>query len=203
MLVEAELFGFAERVLVEVLGRIRPDDRAIVLPPMFDLPGIDDPTPLGRVVEQYVRDDAGVTATLGDAAADAAALANVERDLAADQAQQAVVQVAELATAAAAAVTDGATLTRSKYGDLPARDYLLRVTVSRALLAHYVAAYLGSTACPLPEELAKPLWELTEADAETWRERGVFLEPLPIPDQASWRDIFLRTGGHEPHPLGH
>ena len=88
-------------------------------------------------------------------------------------------------------------------GDLAARDYLLRLTVNRSLIAHYVAAYLGSTACPLPEELARPLWELTAPDAAAWRSLGVFREPLPIPELASWRDTFLRTAGHEPHPLGH
>lgn len=80
---------------------------------------------------------------------------------------------------------------------------LLRLTLERALLAHYVAAYLGSTACPLPEELAQPLWELTQPDAGAWRERGYFRSPMPLPDHVSWRDRFLLDAGHEPHPLGH
>ena len=80
---------------------------------------------------------------------------------------------------------------------------LVRMTLERSLLAHYVAAYLGSTACPLPEELARPLWERTEPDAASWRERGYFRPPMPLPDHVSWRDRFLLRAGHEPHPLGH
>lgn len=80
---------------------------------------------------------------------------------------------------------------------------LLCATIERCLLAHYVAAFLGSTACPLPEELARPLWELTVPQAQQWRERGHFRPPMPLPDHVSWRDRFLLDAGHEPHPAGH
>ena len=84
------------------------------------------------------------------------------------------------------------------------RELLLRAAVARALLAHHVAtAALGSTACPLPEELARPLWELTGRDAAAWRALGWFREPLPLPPHVSWRDRFLRTAGHDPHPAAH
>ncbi|MBC7374208.1 MAG: hypothetical protein H7323_09480, partial [Frankiales bacterium] len=58
-----------------------------------------------------------------------------------------------------------------------AADDLLGATIERSLLAHYVAAFLGSTACPLPEELARPLWELTAPQAQSWRDRGYFRPP--------------------------
>lgn len=80
--------------------------------------------------------------------------------------------------------------------------HLLQACLERSLLAHYVAAHLGSTACPLSEELARPLWELTAPDAARWRERGHFRTPLPLPEHVSWRDRFLLTAGHEPHPFG-
>jgi hypothetical protein len=203
MLREAELFAMAEQMLVEVLGRIGAEHRAIVLPPMYDLPGIDDEEPLSRVVEQYVLDDASLPEVLGDAPADEDARIALLHEVRGDNRQAAVKRVANAAIEAAGQVADGGAVVHSSYGDLPVRDYLLRVTVSRSLLAHYVAAYLGSTACPLPEELARPLWEMTEADADAWRRRGVFRDRLPVPDKASWRDTFLRTAGHEPHPLGH
>lgn len=82
-------------------------------------------------------------------------------------------------------------------------DDLLVTTIERSLLAHYVAAFLGSTACPLPEELARPLWELTQPDASLWRERGYFRPAMPLPAHVSWRDRFLLDAGHEPHPAGH
>ena len=100
-------------------------------------------------------------------------------------------------------VGDGTALVDGGGGPEPARDLLVRATLERCLLAHYVAAYLGSTACPLPEELARPLWELTSPDAAAWRARGYFRAPMPLPDHVSWRDRFLLSAGHPPHPLGH
>lgn len=170
MLDEAELFVEAERVLVEVLGRIRPQDRDVVLPPVIDG---DPPRPLAEAVERYLREDAALAAALG-------------RPGVTGSVELVSGQVCDAAAGAGA--------------DEPVRELLLRAAVARSLLAHYVAAALGSTACPLPEELARPLWERTEADAAAWRELGYFRPPLPLPPHVSWRDRFLRTAGHDPHP---
>ena len=177
MLYEAELFVESERVLVEVLGRIRPEDRQTVLPPVL---AADLPLPLAEAVERYLRDDEVLAEGFG-------------RPFRADTVEDASRQ----ACAAAAAVEDGPGVD----GAPTVREQLLRAAVARALLAHYVAtAALGSTACPLPEELARPLWELTGEDAAAWRALGWFREPLPLPPHVSWRDRFLRTAGHDPHP---
>lgn len=56
MLREAELLVRAEQLLVEVLGRIREQDRDLVLPPMF--PGAERPVTMGQAVAQYVWQDA-------------------------------------------------------------------------------------------------------------------------------------------------
>lgn len=185
MLREAELFVMAEDMLVEVLGRIRDPDLGILLPAMY--PGADQPMTMAQALEQHIRSDAEFAATLGDTATPGATPA----------------EVAKVACAAASQVADGDALIHTGHGDVTIRDHLLRTTVERSLLAHYVAAYLGSTACPLPEELARPLWELTAPDAATWRGLGYFRAPMPLPDHVSWRDRFLLTAGHEPHPLGH
>lgn len=177
MLYEAELFVESERVLVEVLKRIRPEDRDTVLPPV--LAG-DAAVPLAEAVERHLRDDELLAGALG-------------RPFRADGLEHASRQACAAATAA-----DEGTGTD---GGPSVRERLLLAAVARSLLAHYVAtAALGSTACPLPEELARPLWELTEQDAAAWRARGVFREPLPLPPHVSWRDRFLRTAGHDPHP---
>ena len=189
MLYEAELFIESERVLVEVLGRIRPEDRDTVLPPVRTG---DPPRSLAETVEQAVRDDELLAAGLGrafraagldDASGQACAAAATARDSTAHE--------------------DG-----ERSGDDPGgdrgrtvRERLLQAAVARSLLAHHVATTaLGSTACPLPEELARPLWELTRPDAAAWRALGWFRAPLPLPPHVSWRDRFLRTAGHDPHP---
>jgi len=188
---EAELFAMAETMLVEVLGRVRQPDEAIVLPPMS--PRSPQPVPIGTAVEQHVREDLALPGLLqGPAPSPAGRPAGGD-----------VATAAQQACAAAVAVVDGDRLLPTAEGELTARDVLLRSTLQRSLLAHYVAAYLGSTACPLPEELARPLWELTATDAESWRRLGWFREPMPLPPHVSWRDRFLLTAGHEPHPLGH
>src|SRR3954454_13384714 len=183
MLPEAELFVMAEEMLVEVLGRIRAEDRDIVLPPLFDEPGADRAATLREVVEAYVADDARVPGLL---AADQPAAhpegAVPPADLLRDDPQEAVRRVSSAAVAAAGRVTDGDLVVQVGADAVPVRDHLLRLTVKRSLVGHYVAAYLGSTACPLPEELARPLWELTSDEAAAWRSRGVFRVPLlPLP----------------------
>ena len=175
--VEAGLFVQAEQMLVEVLGRVRPADRDVMLPPLP--PEAPQTMTMAQAVERQVRDDTALATGLGGAPPEPGS------------------GVPGAARAACAAV-------RAASGTDPAvRDELLRAVVARSLLAHYVAAYLGSTACPLPEELARPLWELTAPDAERWRALGHFRDPLPLPPHVSWRDRFLLTAGHPAHPLGH
>jgi hypothetical protein len=187
MLAEAELFVRAEQMLVEVLGRIRDGDRDIALPPLRTGAA---PLTMAQAVEQHVRDDAAVPwLLLGGPAEDV------------DGPSRDVGQLAEDACAAAREVEDGEAVVDGQ--GLTTREVLLRGTVVRCLLAHYVAAYLGSTACPLPEELARLLWETTAPQAARWRELGYFRDPMPLPPHVSWRDRFLLTAGHEPHPLGH
>lgn len=188
MLREADLFEMAEHMLVEVLGRIRPQEEQIVLPPMYV--GAERPMTMAQAVSWHIGVDRQVPAVLG------------ENDLLTGDLTT-VAAAAGVSCTAARRVVDGDAVVRSADGELAARDFLLRSTLARTLLAHYVAAYLGSTACPLPEELARPLWELTCPEARSWRDRGYFRPPMPLPPHVSWRDRFLLEAGHEPHPLGH
>lgn len=188
MLREAELFVMADEMLVEVLGRIRPQDEGIRLPPIL----VGGPSlTMSQAVARHVAEDARVPGTLDGSEGGRSPEA------------QDVAATAAAACASARRVVDGDALLNGPDGPVRAGDFLLRSTLDRSLLAHYVAAYLGSTACPLPEELARPLWELTSPDTTRWRALGYFREPMPLPPHVSWRDRFLLTAGHLPHPLGH
>ena len=186
MLDEAALLVMAEDVLVEVLGRVRPEDEDVVLPPMH----VRAPAQrsIAAAIAQHLQDEtdlrSAVTGTTQRCDGDIAAAARRTCD-------------------AVAGLADGECVVHSDGERVTVRALLVRATLERSLLAHYVAAYLGSTACPLPEELARPLWELTGPDAEAWRRAGWFHQPMPLPPHVSWRDRFLLTAGHAPHPLGH
>jgi hypothetical protein len=182
VLQEAALFAMAEDVLVEVLGRVRPQDQEVVLPRMHVRAAA--PRTIAVAVAQHLQDEADVRSALTGTPQD------VDGDVAASARRTCEVVLAQQ--------DGGRSASLGTVGDL-----VVRATVERALLAHYVAAYLGSTACPLPEELARPLWELTAPDAVAWRRDGWFHEPLPLPPHVSWRDRFLLTAGYPPHPLGH
>ena len=190
-MLEAELFVMAEQMTVEVLGRVRPHDGGILLPPLLGPPA--RPRTISQASAGHAAEDALVPAVVsGQWSADTGMLAPPGPD-----------DAAQRACASVVALEDGDLVVPTPYGELTVRDYLLQATVARALLAHYVAAYLGSTACPLPEELARPLCELTFPDADRWRALGWFFAPMPLPPHVSWRDRFLLTAGHQPHPLGH
>lgn len=176
MLPEAALFLEAERVLMEVLGRVRPTDEGLLVPPVRDG---DRELSLRQVALRVAEEDR-----------------QLARELVVTGAHPASTGDGSPAMQASAAACDAA-----RSAPEAARARLLQAAVARALTAHYVAtAGLGSTACPLPEELARPLWELTEPDAAAWRASGWFRAPLPLPPHVSWRDRFLRTAGHDPHP---
>ena len=111
-------------------------------------------------------------------------------------------QIVAAACAAARTVDDAAATVHCSFGDVDVREYLLQLIIARSFLAHDIAMALGSRACPLPEELARPMYEITAPEAERWRSYGVFRTPLPFPDgHVSWRDQFLLMAGRDPHPF--
>jgi hypothetical protein len=202
MIREAELFVMAEEMLLEVLGRIRPAHRNIIVPPMFDMPGADRPRPIRELVAHYARDDAWVPDMLAGRTMAEVGPDKFDGDLLGTDAQAALTRIVEAACAAARTVAEPEATVHCSFGDIPTREYFLQLDIARSFLAHDIAMALGSRACPLPEELARPMYELTAPEAERWRSYGVFREPLPLPDgHVSWRDRFLVMAGRDPHPF--
>jgi hypothetical protein len=60
-----------------------------------------------------------------------------------------------------------------------------------------VAVHLGVT-CPLSEELSRAMWEGTAPAAQMWRSIGIYRSPVPVADDAPWRDRFLALTGRHP-----
>jgi hypothetical protein len=202
MIREAELFVMAEEVLLEVLGRIRTEHRNIIVPPMFDMPGADRPRPVRALVAHYARDDAWVPDMLAGRTMAEVGPDKFDGDLLGTDARAALARIVEAACAAARTVTDPTATVHCGFGDVPTREYLLQLIIARCFLAHDIAMAIGSRACPLPEELARPMYEITAPEAERWRSYGVFRTPLPLPEgHVSWRDQFLLMAGRDPHPF--
>jgi len=199
MIREAELFVMAEQVLVEVIGRVRGEQWDIVLPPLLDKPGADQPTPMRAAVGYYARDDAWVPDLLAGRSMLAVGPDRFDGDLLGDDPDGAVTRFADAACAAARTVDDGDAVVHADGRDLSTRDYLWELTITRAFLAHEIAIYVGSRACPLTEELARGLCDGTGPAAEHWRAAGFFREPMPLPADVSWRDRFLLNAGRDPH----
>lgn len=189
MIRDAELFVMAENVLVEVIGRVRGEDRTIEMRPLAYRDG-DVAEPIRRRVARHVAGDLGVPDLLaGREPQDPGSIHEVLGDDTAGAARSA----AEKACDAARSVDDDTVA-----------DLLRRLTIERALLAHEIAMHLGSRACPLTEDLARGLCELTEPEPEhaRWVAEGLFREPLtPFPDDVSWRDRWLMVTGRDPHPF--
>lgn len=197
---ETELFVISEQVLVEVVGRIRAEHWKLVLPPLFDRPGADKPLPLRAYVLRHAVDDARVPQLLAGETIDPDR-SGVE--LLGPDPHATVARLADVACAAARDV-DEHQIVHSDLGDVPARDFLRHLTITRSFVAHDIAMHLGSRACPLTEELSRAMWERTEPAAAHWRKLGIFREPLaPVPADVSWRDRFLMSAGRDPHALDH
>lgn len=202
MITEAELFVKAETMLLEVLGRIRPGHHAIVVPPLFDVPGADRPRPLPELVAHYARDDAWVPDLLAGATMAEVGEDEFDGDLLGADPQASLTKIVDAARAAAATVDDPDKTVHSSFGDVSTSTYLWQLNIARCFIAHDVAMALGSRACPLPEDLAKGMYDGLEPDRQWWQDRGVFREPLPLPDgHVSWRDQFLLMAGRDPHPF--
>lgn len=193
MIREAELFVMAEGVLVEVLGRIGPDEWRILMPPLFPA-GPRRRSTIRQHVRGYVHEDARLPDLLAGRVP-----AEDDADLLGPDPHAAVARFSAVACAAARTVDDPRAPMPGPAGPVPAADFLMQRDIARCFLAHDVAMHLGSRACPLTEELARGMWEGTWPDASRWRERGMFGEPLPLPDRVSWRDRFLLCAGRDPH----
>ena len=204
MIREAELFVQAEDVLVEVVGRVRQEHWRITVPPMYDMPGADQPATIRRLVERYVRDDAWVPDMLAGRTMDQVGVDRYDGDLLGTDPARTVRTVAEAAATAVRKVDDGEQVVHCSFGDISTSLYLWQLDIARCFLAHQIAMHLGSRACPLTEELARGMYEGTIPQAEQWRSWGVYRTPItPVPADVSWRDKYLMAAGVDPHPLDH
>ena len=197
MIAEAELFLQADQAVVAVFSAIRDDQWELLLPPVFDMPGADQPIPLRTAVDHYAYDNSWVPDMLAGRTMDEVGRDRFDGDLLGDDPTGQLVRIGAAAAAAARQVDDRDGLAHFSYGDAPIWNYFWQLNIARTLSAHDTAAVIGAS-CPLSEELSRRMWEGTEPMAQVWRAYGVYREALPVPGDAARRDRFLALSGRRP-----
>ncbi len=197
MIREAELYIAADEAATRVYGAIRDDQWDLVLPPIFDMAGADQPTPLRAVASHYAYDNAWVPDMLAGRTMDEVGRDAYDGDLLGDDPAGALRRISAAARTAARRVTDPTAIVHCGYGDVPTDDYMWQLNVARCLSAVDIAALLGLPN-PLSEELARGMVEGTEPVADMWRSFGVYRDRVAVTDGASWLDRYLTLTGRQP-----
>jgi uncharacterized protein (TIGR03086 family) len=194
MIHEAAVFQLADEAAVRAFALVRDEDMDSVLPPLFDMPGADQPRPLREVLAHAAYDEAWIPDLLAGRTMDEVGRDAYDGDLLGDDPHGNIARIAARARAAAAEVTDREAVVHCSYGDVPAWDYFWQLNVARTLAAHDIARHLGAEP-PLSDELAKAMFEGTAPAAEMWRSFGIYRPEVPVPDDAPWRTRFLALTG--------
>jgi hypothetical protein len=194
---EAEVFVLADQAAVRVYGQIRGDQWDSKLPPLFEMPGADQPVPLRQAINHYAYDNSWVPDMLAGRTMDEVGRDRFDGDLLGSDPRGNVDRISAAACDAAREVTDREAVVHCSYGDVPTWDYFWQLNIARTIGAHDVAQLIGA-GDPLYEELARRMWEGTEASAEMWRSMGVFRAPVAVSIDAPWRDRFLALTGRLP-----
>ncbi len=197
MIREAELFIAADDAATRVFGSVRDDEWDVLLPPVFDMAGADQPTPLRQAARHYAYDNAWVPDMLAGRTMDEVGRDAYDGDLLGDDPAVALRSISAVARTAARAADDRDAVVHCGYGDVPAHDYLWQLNIARCLSALDIAALLGLPN-PISEELARGMVEGTEPTADMWRSFGVYRERVAVADGAPWRDRYLTLTGRQP-----
>ena len=197
MIPEAEVFVLADQAAVRVYGQIREDQWDSELPPLFEMPGADQPVPLRQAINHYAYDNSWVPDMLAGRTMEEFGRDRFDGDRLGSDPRGNLERISAEACNAARKVTDREAIVHCSYGDVPTWDYFWQLNIARTIGAHDVARLIG-TDDALSEELARRMWEGTEASAEMWRSMGVFRAPVAVSSDAAWRDRFLALTGRLP-----
>jgi hypothetical protein len=197
MIHEAEVFLMADEAVLQAFGWVRPEHYETVLPPVFDVPGADQPTPVRQLLAHVAYDEAWIPDMLAGRTMDEVGRDKYDGDLLGDDPIGSMTRIAERARVAAREVTDRETTVHCGYGDVPMWNYFWQLNVARSLTSHDLAVHVGRPS-PLSEELSKAMWEGTAPSADMWRSFGVYRAQVPVPDDVPWRDRFLALTGRRP-----
>ena len=194
MIHEAVVFLLADRTAVSVFGKIREPQWDVVLPPVFDMPGADQPTQLRAAINHYAYDNAWVPDMLAGRTMDEVGPDSYDGDLLGANAAASLVDISAAAARAAGHMTEPSMPVHCSYGDCPVDNYFWQLSIARTLTAHDVAVRIGVDD-ELSEELAEGMFHGTAPTAEMWRSFGIYRAPVPVGPGSTWREKYLALTG--------
>lgn len=104
---------------------------------------------------------------------------------------------AELATAAAEAVTDFDKIVHLSFGDVPAREYLQQMTIDHVIHSWDLARAIGADT-HLPPELVEIVSDWLLPQADSWRSAGLFGPAVELSGDADAQDRLIAITGRDP-----
>ena len=194
MIHEAEVFLQADEFAARVFTAICGEQWQLVLPPVFDMAGADQPLPLHRAVNHYAYDNAWVPDLLAGRTMDEVGRDRYDGDLLGTDPAASIRRISAAAAHAARLVEEPTRPVHCSYGDCPAAEYFWQLNIARTLTAHDVAQLLGLDV-RLPPSLCRAMFEGTSPGAQMWRSFGIYRAPLDVPAGASWPDRYLALTG--------
>jgi hypothetical protein len=128
---EAEVFVLADQAAVQVYGQIREDQWETQLPPLFDMPGADQPIPLRQAINHYAADNAWVPDMLAGRTMEQVGRNRFDGDLLGSDPRGNLESISAAARDAARRVSDRDAIVHCSYSDVPTWDYFWRAACGR------------------------------------------------------------------------
>jgi uncharacterized protein (TIGR03086 family) len=186
-------FAGSARALGSVVDRMADDRWSLELPEAMRWR--DSLRTLSDLIAHHARDEAWVPDVLAGATA-AEVGTRYDGDLLGGDPRASYAALVARSIAAVEAAPDLDRVVHVSYGELPARDYLLHITIFRGLGAYDIATLAGVDPA-LPDELVHDLYELIAPHADALRAMGVFGPDLQVPADAPLERRLLGLTGRD------
>ncbi|SDI60524.1 TIGR03086 family protein [Actinokineospora alba] len=186
-----EVFVQADRGLAAVVARIQDDQWDRELPDTMRW--ISQLVTLRDLVNHHARDDAWVPDVLAGRTIDEVG-DQYDGDLLGADPRAGFARWVEIAVDAVERFHDFDRTVHLSYGDFPASEYLLHVTVFRGMGLYDIAEFIGVEP-RVPEETVTALYEVIAPKAQDLREMGVFGPEVEVEPDAPLEDRLLGLTG--------
>ncbi len=200
---EPEVFILADQSLNDVVQQIRDNQWQMEMPADFSTRDEQSYT-LRDIINYHAYDEAWVPAMMEGQRMDEVGEEKFGEpfggDLLGDNPKESFAKLVQKSIDAVQALDATALDERTvhfSYGDFPVREALRHITSFRGLRVFDLAKALGLST-EMPPKLVQGLWDQISADAEAWREMGVFGPAVDVPADAPLQDRLLGLTGRQP-----